>query len=467
MADKAESFDAVVVGAGIAGLGVAAILTREVGARVLVLDRYEEIGGRLMCFGQKPAAGWKVDVGLHMIELGEKSSCTLLNERVGREVKWGPFSKTVQIFKDGGFRNIADLVPMTDRDRQDFGALLKKIAGLADTEIESWDDRSLEEWLVENVGREAVRELLTDFGMIMTTIPHARDMAAGEVLYIARDNLRKVRRLLSSSYPIGGMAGITEPLAQVIREGGGTIRLGSRVDRVLLDGRRAVGVAVEKGAHPYPQEYAIPDCEQVEAGIIVLALPIYQLPWVLDFHSPDSVLPEWWRKRILDIQHEVTGLVGYILGLKRPVVEELCFLSALKTRHAGLPFQAFPASNFDPDIAPPGKQVLHTDCVTEYPEVADKFSRRRILDLLWQDLLEMFPGIEGSVEWRIPYYVAGCDGLARKPGLVGRFKPGLKAPGVANLYFAGDTYQGRGLATNGAALSAMQCADLILAERKD
>jgi len=75
----------------------------------------------------------------------------------------------------------------------------------------------------------------------------------------------------------------------------------------------------------------------------------------------------------------------------------------------------------------------------------------------------MFPGIEESVEWKIPYFVAGCDGLARKPGLVGRFKPALKAPSVGGLYFAGDTYQGRGLAANGAALSAMHCADLILA----
>jgi len=141
-------------------------------------------------------------------------------------------------------------------------------------------------------------------------------------------------------------------------------------------------------------------------------------------------------------------------------------LSALRTRHAGFPFQAFPASNFDPAVAPPGKQLLHTDCVTEYPQVADKFSRRRILDLLWKDIREMFPGIEEVLEWKIPYYVAGCDGLARKPGLVGRFKPGLKAPGIANLYFAGDTYQGRGLASNGAALSAMHCADLILAGEK-
>jgi len=52
--------------------------------------------------------------------------------------------------------------------------------------------------------------------------------------------------------------------------------------------------------------------------------------------------------------------------------------------------------------------------------------------------------------------------LARKPGLVGNFKPGLVAPGIPNLFFAGDTYVGRGLAANGAAKSAMLCADLIL-----
>ncbi len=461
-----DRFDAIVVGAGIAGLGVGAILTREGRCRVLVVDRYPEIGGRLMSLADRPEKGWRVDVGLHMIELGPKGSCTLLNERVGQKVQWGPYSQTVQIYKDGAFRNIAELVPMTPEDRKAFGALLKTISELTDSQIEAWDDRSLEEWLREMVPNAAVRELFADFGMIMTTIPEAKDMAAGEVLYIARDNLRKVRQALSSSYPVGGMSGITEPLARVIREGGGEIRLGTRVDRVIIEDRKAAGVAIEAGESPYPAEYTIPECVEVRAGLVVLALPIYQLPAVLDFRSPDSPLPEWWRKRILDIQHEVTGLVGYLLGLSRPVVDKLCFLSALKTRHARLPFQAFPASNFDPSVAPPGKQLLHTDCVAEYPQVADKFARRRILELLWRDITEMFPGIEEVLEWKIPYYVAGCDGLARKPGLVGRFKPGWKAPGIANLYFAGDTYQGRGLASNGAALSAMHCADLILAEAK-
>jgi phytoene dehydrogenase-like protein len=143
-----------------------------------------------------------------------------------------------------------------------------------------------------------------------------------------------------------------------------------------------------------------------------------------------------------------------------------CFMTALKTRHAGFPFQSFPASNFSNQVAPPGKQLLHTDIVVEHEQASDKFERQRLLALFWEDLKEMFPGIETKVEWKLPYYVDGCDGLGRQPGLVGNFKPGLKAPGIPNLYFAGDTYKGRGLAINSAALSGMHCADMILKEMK-
>ncbi|MBT8491156.1 MAG: FAD-dependent oxidoreductase, partial [Deltaproteobacteria bacterium] len=174
----------------------------------------------------------------------------------------------------------------------------------------------------------------------------------------------------------------------------------------------------------------------------------------------------WWLKRITDISKEITGLIGYMVGLSEPVVDpgRLCFLSALKTKHSGFPFQGFPASNFAPDAAPEGKQVLHTDIVVENPQASDRFERERLLALMWEDVKEMFPGIESKVEWKVPYYVDGCDGLARQPGLVGNFKPSLTAPGIPNLYFAGDTYIGRGLAMNGAALSSMMCADIILKE---
>ncbi len=458
-----EKFDTVVIGAGIAGLGVAAILAHEAGERVLVLDRFDRFGGRLMSYGDTPAEGWKVDVGLHMTELGEASSIHELNARVGVEVPWGPFSETVEFYHEGRFVNIAEMVPMTGEDRRAFGALLGRIAALRDEEIAAWDDRSLADWLAENVESPAVRDLFTDMGMIMTTIPDAGDMAAGEVLYIGRDNLRKKSQLLTSSYPVGGMEALTGGLVKVIEEAGGEVRLGSPVMEVCVEDGKVVSLQVARaGSSPYPADYRMPLAETIPVRRLVCALPIYQLPGIIDFAPATSPLPEWWRKRVNAIMHEVTCLIGFMLGLSEPVTEKLCFFSALRAPHTSLPLQAFPASNFDPSVAPAGKQVLHVDVVCEYDEASDPFERRRILEALRLDLAEMFPGIWEKTEWELPYYVAGCDGLARKPGLVGEYKPKLQAPGVGNMFFAGDTYIGRGLAMNGAALSAMLCADIIM-----
>ncbi|HQP32373.1 MAG TPA: FAD-dependent oxidoreductase [Deltaproteobacteria bacterium] len=468
MPDNTDRFDTIVVGAGIAGLGVAAILCKEAGQKVLVLDRFPMTGGRMMSYDGSPGKGWRTEIGLHMIELGEKASCTALNERVGKKVEWAPFSKTVDIWDGERFINIAELVPMTKEDRAAFGKMLEKIALMSDAEIESWDNRSLEEWLTENVPQPAVRELFTDLGMIMTTIPHAIDMAAGEVLFIARDNLHNTRQVLQASYPIDGMEGVTRGLVEVIRENGGEIRLNTDVQEVLIKDKLAIGVRVPVKKHPYQEEYRILETENIYADRVVCALPIYKLSDIIDFNPESSPLPRWWLKRINDIKHEVTGLIGFMIGLSEPVVDpqKRCFFSALKMKHSGFPFQAFPASNYSDKITPEGKQLLHTDLVCEHAEASDKFKRERLLNLLWEDLKEMFPGIEDKTEWKLPYYVDGCDGLARQPGLVGNFKPALKAPGIPNLYFAGDTYLGRGLAINGAARSSMRCADIILEDLK-
>ena len=460
-----QHYDVIVVGAGIAGLGVASILAKEKGMRVLVLDRYSKFGGRMIHYPGQPSAGWRLDIGLHFVELGPKSTCHELNRRVGKEIAWGPFSDSVDIWNGERFINVAELVPMTAENKGAFKELLMKIAGLDDAEIEQWDDRSLHEWLEEHVPQQPVRELLTDLGMIMTTIPEAIDMAAGEVLYIARENLRQTRQALAATYPKEGMLGITRGLAEAIHEHNGEIRLGCDVKEILFEKGRAVGVRAPVSGPIYQTEYGMPETEVIKADRVVCALPIYQLDRIIDFNPNTSPLPGWWLKRIMDIRHEITGLIGYMIGLGEPVVdpEKLCFMTALKANHTGLPFQGFPASNFSPEVAPPGKQLLHTDMVCEHPEVSDPFERDRMLAAMWEDLKVMFPGIEGKVEWKIPYYVDGCDGLARKPGLVGNFKPGLRAPGVPNLFFAGDTYRGRGLAINSAARSALLCADLMMA----
>jgi phytoene dehydrogenase-like protein len=137
-------FDTIVIGAGIAGLGVAAILAKEGKQKVLLLERHPQTGGRLMNFSDFPSPGWKLDVGLHFIELGPKSAASELGRRVGREISWPVYSETVQFFQEGGWKSLAELVPMGKEDRDFFRQIVGKIASLTDTEIEAWDNRSLE-----------------------------------------------------------------------------------------------------------------------------------------------------------------------------------------------------------------------------------------------------------------------------------------------------------------------------------
>jgi len=306
-----DRYSTIVVGAGIAGLGVGAILAREAGQEVLVLDRFPRPGGRLMSFKDYPREGWTVDIGLHLIELGEKASCTELNNRVGKEVRWAPFSQSVELWDGQRFVDVAELVPMTDEDKAVFRGLLQRIAMMKDDEIESWDNRSLEEWLSDNIPQPTIRELFTDIGMIMTTIPRAIDMAAGEVLYIARENLQKTRQVLQASYPLDGMGGITGGLVEVLRENQGHIETNCEVREVVIEGGLATGVRISTQNGPYPEEYRLCETDLISADRVVCALPIYQLHNVLDFNPGTSPLPGWWLKRIVDIRHEITGLIRW------------------------------------------------------------------------------------------------------------------------------------------------------------
>jgi len=81
-----EQYDAIVVGAGIAGLGAAAILQRA-GMRTVCLERDSKAGGRMQGFDLE--GGWRLDIGLHLAELGDASSSSELVRAVGKEVEWG------------------------------------------------------------------------------------------------------------------------------------------------------------------------------------------------------------------------------------------------------------------------------------------------------------------------------------------------------------------------------------------
>lgn len=456
----AEKYDAVVIGAGIAGLGVAGLLQRA-GMKTACVEKDARAGGRMQGFDLE--GGWRLDIGLHMAELGDASSADEIVRAVGKEVEWANFSETVEIYGGGRWKTLQEMIIAAPEDIDEIKRLMKLIATMDDATLESADLESWGDWLNARTTSAVTRELFEVNGMIMTTVPDPMEMSAGEILYIARDNLRKKKNFLTAAYPRGGMLGIIDPQREAFEEAVGTLMLGAEVDSVLFEGDSVKGVALRrKSLSPYPGWFYMDDLSAIEAQVVVCALPLWNLDAILDMNPETAVLPEWWIKRYEDLKYETTGLIGYTIALSESVYDKPNFLSALELDHTGMPFQAFVPSAFDPGVAPEGKALMQTDCVVEVDQIFDKFELERLLGSMWEDIAEMFPGIDDKVEWKFAYKCIGCDGLARKPGQVGAFKPDIVAPGVKGLYFAGDTYRGRGLALNSAALSGKTCAEKIL-----
>jgi phytoene dehydrogenase-like protein len=456
-----SDFDAVVVGAGIAGLGVATQLQQS-GKKTLLLEMYPRTGGRMQSY--EFSSGYKVDIGLHLIEMGSKGYCHELGTRVGKEFEWAAFSVTLDLYADGSWHDMQEYIKLTEEEKAHFIGIMKNIATMEEEDFRAWDSRSFSEWLDKADISGSLREVWENMSMIMTTIPDTREQSAGECLYIAREALQKGRAVLIAAYPKNGMAGVIQPLTEAFQEMGGRLELGTRVEQVVFEGGKATGVKVaRKGDSPIAREWRFTSTDLVTAPLVVLALPIWHLDKVLDFDRRYSPLPGWWLKRIEDIRGERTGLFGYITATKRALYERQVFMSALQAPRTGLPLQAFASTAFDPGVAPADRYLLVTDNVVEPEEVEDKFNLARLMEQHWEDVKEMYEFSDDEVEFSLPYFTTGCDGLARKPGLTGDFQPDVEAPGVSGLYFAGDTYVGRGLAIEGASRSAILCVERILA----
>ncbi|MEW6552736.1 MAG: FAD-dependent oxidoreductase [Actinomycetota bacterium] len=455
-----SDYDAIVVGAGIAGLGVASQLQQS-GKKTLLLEMYPRAGGRMQSYDLP--GGYRTDIGLHMVEMGKKGFCHELGARVGKEFEWAGFSVTLDLYENGAWHDMQTYIQLTDEEKQSFIELMIGIAALDEAYFKEWDSRSMSEWLDLKGMQGNLREVWENMTMIMTTIPDVREQSAGECLYIAREALAKGRAVLIAAYPRGGMAGIIDPLVEAFQELGGRLELGARVEQVVFEGNKAVGVKVaRKGGNPIAKEWRFISTDFISAPLVVLALPIWHLDKVLDFDRRYSPLPGWWLKRIEDIRGERTGLLGYIIATRRPLYERQVFMSVLKSPRTGLPLQAFTPTAFDPGVAPPDRYLLVTDNVAEPWELEDKFNLARLMEQHWEDVKELYSFSEEDVEFALPYFTTGCDGLARKPGLTGDFKPDVQAPAVEGLFFAGDTYLGRGLAIEGASRSAILCVERIL-----
>ena len=131
-------------------------------------------------------------------------------------------------------------------------------------------------------------------------------------------------------------------------------------------------------------------------------------------------------------------------------------------------------SNFDPSLAPPGCQMLNLGTAAPRGGVARENSDEEWIDALLKIFFRYFPEAEKHVMWIETHstrFLANWLGKTHGPIISNSQVPGQVAgkrlpnsTPVRGLYLAGDNAGGRGIGTELACQSGMDCADLILSD---
>lgn len=259
--DPRVQYDAVVIGAGLGGLGAAAVLAQH-GKQVLVLDRHYVPGGNASVFRRK---GYVFEVGVHYIgDCGPKGMIPKLLREAGVGLEVLPMDK-------GGF----DTLCFPDGTRfsypagiEAFEARLLEAFPREAAGIRRWTRFVRQTWrLISAEGRPlrlalaaprallALRHLSSTLEQVLDTCtkdprlrtvlvgPHLdHGVAPSRVSALLHAGLVMHYVVDGGCYPKGGGQGLSDALVAQVEAGGGRVLLLSTAEQILVERGRAVGV---------------------------------------------------------------------------------------------------------------------------------------------------------------------------------------------------------------------------------
>ncbi len=267
----AENYDIIVIGSGIGGLSLAALMTK-LGKRVCVLEQHYTAGGFTHSYERE---GFEWDVGVHYIGEVHKPHSTLrrlFDVISDGTLKWSTMDNTydriiigdrrvdfvegraalidslVEHFpaEEAAIRRYIELVDETARAAQKFfaGQAMPRLLGRAyhtarPLLVPKNCYRSVREVLEELTQNQELIGVLTgqwgDYGMVPS-----------EASFLMHATVVK-HYFGGGSYPIGGSWQIPDTITPVIRAGGGEVFTYAKVDEIVIEKGRAIGVRMENG----------------------------------------------------------------------------------------------------------------------------------------------------------------------------------------------------------------------------
>ncbi|KAG7459743.1 hypothetical protein MATL_G00213950 [Megalops atlanticus] len=274
-----ENLDAIVIGSGIGGLGVAVLLAK-VGKRVLVLEQHDRAGGCCHTFTEK---GFEFDVGIHYIGdlLEHKPFRCMLDQMTNGQLQWvpleNPYDKVVlgppgnrRVYPIYSGKNrfpeeLKKCFPGEEEAIDKYLKLVKKVGNgiwlmpmlkilpaplakfLACSGLANWlspffkmASRSLTEVVNELTDNKDLRAVFSYIFGTYGNIPKDASFSMHSLLVC--------HYLNGAWYPKGGASEIAYHMIPIIEKAGGAVFVRAPVNRILFnEAKEACGVSVLKG----------------------------------------------------------------------------------------------------------------------------------------------------------------------------------------------------------------------------
>jgi phytoene dehydrogenase-like protein len=410
----------LVIGAGIAGLHIGALLSSY--GKVLILEKSNYIGGRARVVD---IDGFELDYGPHPVRFGPNSALGISLNEIKKPIRfikpgasWAFLSDgTKSVFPTGSILAIkrSKMVPFFKTLK--FMINIKK--KMTKNEFEALYDISLKDWFKKaNIPLELQKFLIMVSSSIQVN-PFPERSSSGELLH----NIRRVMELGSVYYPKGGWNSIFSNFINQIKENDGEIKTNSAVNQIIIENNIAKGILI--------------DNDLIEAEFIISTVPVQQLFTIVkEEHCNNNFI-----NQCKNLKPTAGVSIDFCLSKKISKINGIIFFDK------PLAFGFIP-SNLSPEIVPKNCSLMSFFTVTDVEVIKNKNKITEIHRDLRDTIIKHFPEIENYLIHERPLFHEMVDGVE-----VNINQHTLKRPSnfvigttgiIKNLFITGDSVGGEG-----------------------